>query len=736
MHESNLPGEPLATPPSLERSMPALNQALPVAYSGDLHKLDQLRESVRGITTQLDELEVLLRDRAATRRAGSVLGIWALPRRQATFLLLALAAAATILFVRLYGLGTLQAELYGDIATVYEYVAAVRNGDWPTYYVLGVGPLYAYLVAPVTALLGLSYTSLKIAAVLISLVALAGVYALARRLTGSDHFALLSFFVAGVSSWLLVYSRLGDVQIIIPVLVAWSLYLLVRGAQTSAWGYLAGSAALSALGLYVHPSAYGLPLAAGIALVCLRLGGQRVSWSDIGMFALSGAVCALPFAAIVLRDPVTFTTGYIGEKFVAGDQSPLLVLLGNAARALLALHVEGDDIFRSNPIRQPHLDTISGLLLIAGVVYWLQPERRRWSPVLLVPLIVIQLPSILVLGRPEEVPSAARTLGITPVAYILVASGAWLLLEQARRLRRRWAAPAIVALLLAAILLLNVQRYFQQYLSGLPYQNTPIGALVAAHLSTLPDDTEAFLVGCCWEGGMPEPEGVSYSVSRPGILRHIEKSELSCEQLALQSAPTVLIWSFHDRLPTPQLEPCAAWLTPQLHTSPAGLPVFYAAPLRREAGALQLQPSPPPDAGLVAQSAAIDGQAVAVLHSPLDIGAPSDLFDGDSETLLRGAEANPLVIELRLVEPRQAQAVIMHLTTMPRFRVEIVTTDVNGGSARVSQEYVDLPPDPIVEIPLPEGTPEVRVLRVEIHDLTAGTGDTVHIHVRELRLEP
>src|SRR5207244_4162422 len=120
------------------------------------------------------------------------------------------------------------------------------------------------------------------------------------------------------------------------------------------------------------------------------------------------------------------------------------VLFGNIARAVLALHVRGDDTFRSNPAGLPHLDWISGVLFLGGIVFWLRTERRRWSPVLLVPLLLLQVPSMLVLSQPEEVPSAGRTLGVAPIVYILVASGLWWLLRSIRAAPLpRWLGPTV-----------------------------------------------------------------------------------------------------------------------------------------------------------------------------------------------------------------------------------------------------------------------------------------------------
>jgi 4-amino-4-deoxy-L-arabinose transferase-like glycosyltransferase len=504
---------------------------------------------------------------------------WRLPARQAIFYALALATAALSLYMRLVQLDTLQAEIYNDIVIVWDYVTDILQGEWPWRFVLSAGPLYHYLIAPYIKLVGLSYYTLKLASVLVSLGALAVTYALGRRLI-DDDFALLTTFIAGVSSWLLIFSRLGNSQILVPVLSIGALWLLVRFIQRQRPTDLVACAIVSALGLYLYPQTFILPGVIAATMICLRWAGQPISWRQIGVFVLLTLLLSLPFAVIVYQNPGNFLGGYIGDKLKKYDGDAVMVLLGNIGRGLLALHVRGDVVFRSNPPERPHLDLVSGLLFLGGVAFWLRPERRRWSPLLLVPLLLLQLPSMLVLAVPREVPSASRTIAIAPLAYLLAASGLWWLGHALFAHGWRRVGLAIGALLLGAILALNSQRYFRDYLAGLPYYNTPIGRDIATYVNLLPSDTEVYLVGCCWQEAMPAVQSVRYAMLRPQRLHYIDAKTLSCESLRSLSPPAVLVWSFQETLPSPALKACQQWLPTQRYSSARGLPTFNAAPLR------------------------------------------------------------------------------------------------------------------------------------------------------------
>lgn len=737
-----LPGQPAESSAS-GAPLPAQNNTKgmiadpSIAPESLLSILNSIATTLKGLEERVGRLETQLQSRNPRQYlalAGSPDAAWSLIPEQIWFLVLALATVVIVLFLRLFQLDQLQAEIYGDIAIVYEYIADIQAGKWPTYFSLSSGPLYHYLIMPIMVLTGPTYFGMKLASVVVSLGILAATYALARRLI-DDRFALLAVFIAGVSSWLLIFSRLGNSQILVPLLTTCALWLVLRVAQDGRSADIVACAVVSALGLYVYPQSFVLAPVMGVTLVCLHWTGLRVRWADLWRFVLVTILCALPFGLIVARDAANFFSGYIGGKLESSGNLAG-TLFWNVTRTLLAMHVRGDISFRSNPAELPHLDWISGVLFLGGVVFWLQPARRRWSPALLVPLVLLQVPSMLVLNEAADIPSASRALGVAPITYILVASGLWWLLRSIRAPLPRWLRPAIGGVLLGAILLINTQRYFQTYIAGLPYQNTPMGRIIATYLDSLPPDTQIYLVGCCWEYAMPEPKSIQYAMARPDHLHLIEQVDLSCPLLQSLPNPVVLVWSFHTALPAPVLESCHAWLPAELYSSVQGRPVFYAASLRRD-----LAPRAEPrldlsvaDGGLESSAAQLDGQPILMLYSPLDLGSTGDLFDNNPATLIRGRDANPLMLELRFAQPRSVTALGLTLATMPRFKIKIGLTRADGSTTSIVQDYYDLPADPHVDLPIPDSLQQVRSLRIEIYDLQPIAGEEPHIHVRDLQV--
>src|SRR5262249_33814892 len=144
----------------------------------------------------------------------------------------ALCVVIIVVFLRLFLLDSLQNDLYGDIEIVHRYVQNIRDGHWPFEFVLSAGPLYHYLITPIVAVAGMSYFGLKLASVIVSFGVLMATYALCRNLI-DDYFALLALAISGVSSWLLIWSRLGNSQILVALLTTSALWLMVRMVQQS-----------------------------------------------------------------------------------------------------------------------------------------------------------------------------------------------------------------------------------------------------------------------------------------------------------------------------------------------------------------------------------------------------------------------------------------------------------------------------------------------------------------------
>jgi hypothetical protein len=137
-------------------------------------------------------------------------------------------------------------------------------------------------------------------------------------------------------------------------------------------------------------------------------------------------------------------------------------------------------------------------------------------------------------------------------------------------------------------------------------------------------------------------------------------------------------------------------------------------------------------ARLTEGTAVLAGEMVSVRHSTLDMGAVSSLFDGREDTLIRGLEANPFVLELDFPKPKPLRRISADLGRMDNVAVAAEITSRGGARVRYEATYRWSAQTPRFELALPARAVTEK-LRLEIRDLNSP--EVTHIHVFELVLE-
>jgi hypothetical protein len=136
----------------------------------------------------------------------------------------------------------------------------------------------------------------------------------------------------------------------------------------------------------------------------------------------------------------------------------------------------------------------------------------------------------------------------------------------------------------------------------------------------------------------------------------------------------------------------------------------------------------------VVETLAVNGETLTVAHSLFDGGSLKDLFDGDAFTLARGQEANPLIIEIAFPTPRTVSTLRLTVGSMDNFTVNVAAFAPNTDQpVTYSNNFVSLPADPQVDIPLAQGPAPLIRLRLEIKNNLAGF--PTNIHVREIAFQ-
>jgi len=660
-----------------------------------------------------------------------------------------------LLVMRFFRIDSIQSEMYGDIEIVQTYVKNVIDGNWPWYFNLSSGPLYHYLIAPVLIWLGTGYDQIKVASILVSLMILVLTYIVARRLGGRE-LAMIALMVAGTGSWLLLFSRLGNSQIFVPLVTAGSLLAMLNYLQTNRIGWLYASAIVAAMGLYSYPQSFVVAPIMWLTLAVLWRTGVVKHRSDLWIYASTIAVCALPFVWMYIDNPALAAGSYVTEKIEDVDNTAGR-LIEVIVRGVLAYFTIGDIVFRNNPAGVPHVDVVGSVFLVVGIVVWLRnPQLRPWSPLLIVPFLLLHVPSLLVLRYPEQVPSASRSIGAAPYAYIFIAYGLYAIYRWLAQ-RKQAVAGIVLVLLLGVSVQQNIDRYFVRYVAGLPYGDVPIGREIVRYAEMLSPKTLVYVVGCCWRDGTPEPFFSQIQMKEPNRLKRFDPADtLSCSVLANIQRPAVLIWSVDDPLPNQQVEACAEEFRPVLHTNRDGVPLFYSSALtgyetpsmlllRQSEAEQDVNAEQSVDIQTSQQSTevaqvldpisdvvTVDGITTEVMISAIDSGSIADMFDGNYDSLVRGANQNPMVVSLTMREPVEATRLLLELAGMRNFRVDVEITTPSD-QVVLTQEYPDSMPDPTVTMDLPDST-QVTAITVTITEVDVPSDVNIYIHIREFAL--
>jgi hypothetical protein len=128
----------------------------------------------------------------------------------------------------------------------------------------------------------------------------------------------------------------------------------------------------------------------------------------------------------------------------------------------------------------------------------------------------------------------------------------------------------------------------------------------------------------------------------------------------------------------------------------------------------------------------LDGELIEIQHPLLDMGEVENLFDGDTFTMVRTFQANPVLIILTFPQPRLMNGVSITTGTMDII-LNVRLFDVEKGeSITYSQAYTHLPNDPTVDLPFSDGSVMASTIVIDLLGLFEDPESKVHI--REITL--
>ncbi len=330
-------------------------------------------------------------------------------------------------FFRTHELAGLGLGLEHDEVAEWQIADGIRHGENALFFkeAYGQEPLFLYLMAGSTALIGDNVMGVRFTSVFVAMLTLAATYRLLRRLF-SPLVALVALAFMAIALWPVFWGRVALRAMTLPLLLALGFDWLWQGLTADGRRPTTGRRSFAMAGLFFGLSAYtylssrALPiLLAAFAAYLGLFARDRVRGKWRGLFAscIIGALIALPLAITLLANPdLQFRVGEVSDPLDKAMQGDWSEVGANVSRAMGMFTVRGDNTVRDNwPDRPVFPEPIGALLFGAGVLISLSRFRQPRYALALVWIGSMLIPTVVTTGAPNF----TRTLGALPMVFAM-----------------------------------------------------------------------------------------------------------------------------------------------------------------------------------------------------------------------------------------------------------------------------------------------------------------------------
>jgi len=355
-----------------------------------------------------------------------------MPRKYSMIVLIVIIVLAV--FFRFWQFALIPTGLYQDEAmNGADALASLNSGEYKVFYTNNNGRegMIVWLDALAIKLFGTEPWVLRLFPAIAGVLAVLGLYFLAKELFGVEIALVSSFFMA-TNFWAVNFSRIGfRAGLMVPILI-WSFYFLLHGFKRLIPGinrfgdkmgitrfYFIIAGILFGLGFYTYISYRFAPvLVAAFFIPYLIKHRIKNLWMGFVIFAVIAFIIALPIGLYFLNNPQDFF-GRSGQVSIFSADNPLKAAALSVASTLGMFNIAGDFNWRHNYAGSPELFLPVGLLFLLGI--WLSVKQFTFEDkFLLFWLAIFLLPNIL---TTEGNPHALRALGAMPAVMIFSGIG-------------------------------------------------------------------------------------------------------------------------------------------------------------------------------------------------------------------------------------------------------------------------------------------------------------------------
>lgn len=327
--------------------------------------------------------------------------------------------------MRLYGLSSMPAGLFGDEAAEGRDALRILAGERPVYLESNFGrePLHAYLVAISVGMFGRTPAAVRLPSALAACLTIIGLFGLTRILFATRA-GLVAAFLCAFSVWAVMLGRLATRPALLPCVLAFALWAGIRVWQRGdAWRWFAAGV-LSGVALYTYTPIRVIVLILPLLMVVVPIrGSARRMWPGALYGGVGFLVVAFPLIVYGTTHGEVLFGRAAGVLAVNLDGSPLAAvrMLGLQTWKVISMFGGpgmGDTNLRHNVPGRPALDW--WIAAAAGFGFVVLFRKRRHVAVSMLCLLGVSLiPTIL----SEEAPHFARGSGAMLVVFPMAAFG-------------------------------------------------------------------------------------------------------------------------------------------------------------------------------------------------------------------------------------------------------------------------------------------------------------------------
>ena len=353
---------------------------------------------------------------------------------------LIIAIVALAFFIRSYQIEKIPAGVYPDESVNgIDALTAIDTGNYQWFYTNNYGRegLFMNLISVSIRIWGHTALGLRAWSILFGTLTVLGMFFLGREIFRSSRAGLIAAYLQAFSFWAINFSRISFRAIMLPFILVFTFYFILRGLRTKSYWSFAAAGIFYGIGFHTYIAYRVSPLIFILLLIFLIISKEnfiKEYWKHVLLFALVTLAFAAPLLLDFYHHPEYFETRANAISVFSPEinQGNLIGTLAKSiGLSLVKYNFWGDQNWRHNYPPYPILDPISGILFLIGIIYAfiklfhllairffkkIRDEKLVVLALLIVWFFVMLMPEFL---TAEGLPHALRSIGTMPAVFLL-----------------------------------------------------------------------------------------------------------------------------------------------------------------------------------------------------------------------------------------------------------------------------------------------------------------------------